>query len=85
MQQNGKCPSQSDNSDQSVPIVPDDRKVSQQLAAKRRERPPLRYTEDFATPSELNLDVIGVVRSPYKVCYNPFSKQSISFHITHTV
>lgn len=43
------------------------RTVTPQAAAKRRERPPLRYTEDFDTPSTVNLDVIGVVRSPYKV------------------
>lgn len=41
--------------------------VTPHVAAKRRERPPLRYTEDFETPSAVNLDVIGVVRSPYKV------------------
>lgn len=43
------------------------RTVTPHVAAKRRERPPLRYTEDFATPSAVSLDVIGVVRSPYKV------------------
>lgn len=35
-------------------------------AAHRRERPPLRYTEDFETPASVTLDVIGVIRSPYK-------------------
>lgn len=43
------------------------RKVTPHVAAKRRERPPLRYTQDFPTPTTVSLDVIGVVRSPYKV------------------
>lgn len=34
--------------------------------ARRRHRPPLQYTEDFNTPQQVTLDVIGVVRSPYK-------------------
>ena len=81
MQQNKDSPSQSVNKDESVSAVPNDRKVSQELAAKRRERPPLRYTEDFTTPSELKLDVIGVVRSPYKVSYDLFLKSNLS-HLT---
>lgn len=43
------------------------RKVSEEAAAKRRGRPPLSYTEDFDTPGSVQMDVIGVVRSPYKV------------------
>lgn len=41
--------------------------LSEQEAKKRRERVPLRYTEDFETPTSVTLDVIGVVRSPYRV------------------
>lgn len=47
--------------------VDPDRKVTEHTAAKRRTRPPLRYTEDFETPTTVQLNVIGVVRSPYKV------------------
>lgn len=41
--------------------------ITPEAAAKRRGRPPLRYAEDFETPSSVALSVIGVVRSPYKV------------------
>lgn len=40
--------------------------ISEESARRRRGRPPLRYTEDFQTPDEVKLKVIGVVRSPYK-------------------
>ena len=45
------------------------RAVAPHVAARRRERPPLSYTDDFQTPDTVNLNVIGVVRSPYKVCW----------------
>ena len=35
-------------------------------AARRRERPPLRYAHDFSTPASVTLTTIGTVRSPYK-------------------
>lgn len=67
--ENGK--ESGENGPQEGNAVDDSRTVTPHVAAKRRERPPLRYTEDFATPSTVSLDVIGVVRSPYKVSFCP--------------
>lgn len=64
----GEASGQASDQKQSDGSVDVKRHVTPQAAAKRRERPPLRYTEDFKTPSSISLDVIGVVRSPYKVC-----------------
>lgn len=57
----------SEEPDRASDTVDPSRKVTPHLAAKRRERPPMSYTDDFQTPSSVSLDVIGVVRSPYKV------------------
>eukprot|EP00737_Agarophyton_chilense_P001336 gb/GEZJ01001498.1/.p2 GENE.gb/GEZJ01001498.1/~~gb/GEZJ01001498.1/.p2 ORF type:complete len:253 (+),score=27.58 gb/GEZJ01001498.1/:1831-2589(+) len=45
---------------------PSSRKISEHLAAKRREKPPMRHTEHFETPHTVTMRTIGVVRSPYK-------------------
>ncbi len=47
---------------------------------RRRERPPLRYTEDFETPKEVSLDVIGVVRSPYKERFGTPRQPNVTQH-----
>lgn len=64
--------SSSDRGD--APAIPSERSVSDAPAivtgkagAKRRSRPPLDYTNDFETPTSIDMNVIGVVRSPYKV------------------
>lgn len=67
------------NSTSSIADGQTQRTLTTEAAAKRRERPPLRYTEDFATPSNVTLNVIGVVRSPYKVCHPICNNTSSTF------
>lgn len=68
-----------ENASNTENAVDESRTVTSHVAARRRERPPLRYTEDFATPSTVSLDVIGVVRSPYKVSFVPRSFDNLLF------